>query len=212
MGAIKALPEIVQIQLHWEVYSSRLLAHPIFHQLSEVSNGVSEVCHKAMSEKSLYSKQDLFVANAKAESVFFIHTGILKYVFSEGHSEQTLDLEKQWVCEAALWIKWVHTGRLSAMTNSELLVLNAESFRGIASSVPGVHAAFCRYARRYREYALGGGVQQPLEVWYEFAKAQELAQDSFSEIETVEFVRPKLTAKRAPSLEGYLPGLWRAIS
>merc|ERR1712150_23921 len=182
--AFKALPEMLQAQLHWEVYSGRLMAHPVFHQLSEASNGVWEVCHKAMSEKSLFPTQDLFVANKKAEAAFFIHAGMMKYTWCDSMGESTADIEQgQWVCEVALWIKWVHAGRLNASTNCELLVLDATIFRRITSEIPEVHEAFCMYAKKYRERALHGETQQPLDVWYEFDVAQELAQHSFSEVE-----------------------------
>jgi len=210
--ALKALPEVLQAQLHWEVYSGRLVAHPVFHQLSVVSNVVSDVCHRAMSEKSLYPTQDLFLATAKAESAFLIHAGILKYVICNGTAERTVDVEAQWVCEVALWIKWVHLGRLSASTNCELLVLDATCFRRIGSEDPRIHGALCEYARKYREHALGGGIQHPLEVWYEFDKTQELAQDSFSELEAATFVRPSLRSNGNTSSGGFLPGLWRSIS
>jgi len=211
--AFKALPEMLKAQLHWEVYSSRLMTHPIFHQLSEAGNGVWDMCHKAMSEKSLFPAQDLFVANKKAESTFLIHAGMLKYVALEGVDERTVEIQEgMWICEVALWIKWIHTGRLAAKTNCELLVLDANQFRRIATELPGVHAALCTYAKSYREIALGG-ILQPLEVWYEFDRAQELAQTAFSELEMAAGqLRPSFTSKSRSNTRGFLPGLFRAIS
>jgi len=98
---------------------------------------------------------------------------------------------------------------LTATTNCELLVLDAACFRRIATETPGVHAAFCTYARKFREQ-LAGGVSQPLEVWYEFDRVQELAQDSFSQLETEPSSRTYL--KSRSRTRGFLEGLWRQVS
>jgi hypothetical protein len=224
INSFKLLPEPLQAQLHWEVYSKRLMSHPMIYQFNEApGNGVWEVCHKAMSEKSLFPTQDLFVAGKKAESAFFINSGIMTYFPAESIEEKkTVDVkESHWLCEVALWIKWVHTGRLSASTNCELLVLDAAEFRRIAIDNPTAHQALCAYALKYRESALNDTLQKgrpPLEVWYDFDETQAFAQTAFSELETAEptptAAKTRFRSHRANTKgsKGFLPQLWRQVS
>merc|ERR1712079_691931 len=52
----------------------------------------------------------------------------------------TTKLEQgQWCCEAALWMYWIHRGKMKALTSAELLGLHVERFCEATATHPEAH-------------------------------------------------------------------------
>jgi len=64
-------------------------------------------------------------------------------------SENIVLNEGRWLCEASLWLRWLHRGDLTTTSSASLLVLSLESFSTVALQHPAVHGALSSHARRF---------------------------------------------------------------
>mmetsp|Transcript_112505 Transcript_112505/g.223595 ORF Transcript_112505/g.223595 Transcript_112505/m.223595 type:complete len:749 (+) Transcript_112505:130-2376(+) len=200
--AFKVLPDSLRMQLHWEVYSFRLTPHPLFHHYGEVEqHGMFELCHRAMSEEHVGTCQDLFALGGKATKVYVLLSGLLEYYLSSCESGTVEVGEGSYICEVVLWVQWLHRGRLSAMTSCEFVVLDASRFRKVTSRLPSVLGACKDYAKSYREKVVALGADHPTDLYYDFDKSQEMAQNAFGKQDVV-FEPPKSKLRK----------LWRSWS
>lgn len=137
-------------EIHYEVYSPILTAHPFFHLYNYVNPaGVRHICHTAVSPVSL-SRGDVIFSEFEvpvAPRMFFVVSGRLVYVRSlEG--QQSVGA-RQWAGEAVLWTRWAHRGTLRALTESRLLALDAQRLANIMSTFPTCHGI--NYAIKFVE-------------------------------------------------------------
>merc|ERR1712032_1018901 len=88
--------------------------------------------------------------------MFFVLDGTLLY--GQLHDNvSTRDLvndfkvirNKEWVCEASLWMNWIHRGEFRAATNCRVLKVNADKFATITSQHQIVYLAAKRYAAAF---------------------------------------------------------------
>jgi hypothetical protein len=122
--------EPLKIQMHYEMYSRIVSAHPFFSEfLTNGNQPMRRVCHSCMSMLLLDSTEVLFrQGDEPAEGkMYFVANGTLDYLSKYG--ETTSIGEKQWAAEPALWTVWKHQGTLTAVTDAKICVLDAEEFQ-----------------------------------------------------------------------------------
>lgn len=184
----KVLPEMLRWSLHWEVYSDKLMPHPLFYHIKDVhEEGLFEVCHKAMSEVSLATSIELFVFGQAATKVFFLQSGVIEYHHAQNDAvSDVVEADgsgvHQWFCEAVLWVKWEHRGRASAVSPTEFVALDAQEFRKIASRRADVLKGCQKYAQAYRKRILESSRDHPFDIWNDLDSIQEITQLAFSEV------------------------------
>merc|ERR1712176_430899 len=88
------------------------------------------------------------------------------------------------MCEAVLWVKWEHRGRVCAVTPSEFIKLDPGRFRTIISRIHHVVTACREYAHSFRNWCTSQSADAPIEVWLDFDASQEMAHQAFDHIET----------------------------
>lgn len=88
------------------------------------------------------SKKDEFSQSLRQISARAIGCG------EEEVSEQTLR-QKDWCCEAVLWMPWTHLGTLSAGTVCETIALSAEKFAAVTSGHNGILIKTSKYAHAF---------------------------------------------------------------
>jgi len=89
-------------------------------------------CHASMQIHIYRPNDELFLAGAEATAAYYSLTGVCKYIQEPETSPVTSYTEtdvagKSWMCESALWSKWVHIGTLEALNACQLLLLQAAS-------------------------------------------------------------------------------------
>lgn len=123
---LQVLPERIRIQMHVEIFKPSLLWIPFFEYFEELDNArLRSICHAAVSEQSLLPDQELFMKGAAAGSVYFVTRGRLSY---HRRGEECRVESGSWVSEAALWMNWIHRGRMSAIAMTELYLLDVSVF------------------------------------------------------------------------------------
>jgi hypothetical protein len=55
----------------------------------------------------------------------------------------------QWICEAVLWLRWVHTGKLRAKAMSEVVMLDSLHFREVCQNYPEQLSFMRHYANNF---------------------------------------------------------------
>eukprot|EP00931_Biecheleriopsis_adriatica_P072966 TRINITY_DN47344_c0_g1_i1.p1 TRINITY_DN47344_c0_g1~~TRINITY_DN47344_c0_g1_i1.p1 ORF type:complete len:975 (-),score=184.23 TRINITY_DN47344_c0_g1_i1:59-2947(-) len=198
VAIFKTLPEDLLQKLHEEVYAPVLAWHPLFQYLSETEEStISSICHLAMREKSVIIGEELFRCGVRGTKMYFVVSGTLAYFL--GYDEQIPQLVKSesWLCEAALWSKWEHRGRMtiataamvmadasgekrSARQTGELMVLDAGEFHTIMSNTR-VLREMQTYARVFTTMAAQdcGGAASVDDLWGSYSQLDTCLQRAF---------------------------------
>lgn len=143
------LPRSLKERMHAEMYQPILLQHPLMDVLGSIDEfGLNRICHLAMSMETLSTGQDLFTYGKDAEQVYFVIAGQLLYfegVVVRSHMRVEV-AEGSWVCDQALWMRWMHRGLMTAGMPCELALLNCDIFRQIVQHRPVMKDLCCKLA------------------------------------------------------------------
>lgn len=128
---LKHLPESLLTELRYEIFSRKLQPHPFFSLVDRHDRStIAEICHNAATEK-VYAKHDEpFSFRAEAQSMLIVTSGSCIYFPWRMVKKQQPVKEDQWVCEAALWVRWNYKGLLVAQSSCCLLEIDSMLFRG----------------------------------------------------------------------------------
>jgi len=148
---LAALPDGLLMKLHWEAWEPVVLPSPIFYSLHMVNQtGLTEICHRTMSEKQFTAGHEVFEFGQVATRMYFVGNGVLDYIpgkLTEANPlTENFSLEEgSWISEMALWMMWHHKGTLMARRPCEVLELDVELFQTHVSS----RRAFFYHSRAY---------------------------------------------------------------
>lgn len=160
------LPGSLTMELHYEMYSGTLEDHPLLLCLGRLHQGfMCNLCHEAMHQRLLSPHHELFRVGAVGSAAFCsvsdglsysarLHSGESKRasrLSSRGHMQlhtKVLDAGS-WLCEASLWVKWLHRGQATADSPCLLVVLGSEAFRDVAAIFPDVLEVCRHYVRLF---------------------------------------------------------------
>lgn len=121
------LSEPLRIELHYEVHGPVLRMHNFFKLYDEQCGSVMRrVCHTAVDQQALSRGDTLFTRGERAEKMFFLKTGRLKYLDTKNKYHKIY--EGQWISEPVMWMQWVHHGEVRSDTESVLVRLDATRF------------------------------------------------------------------------------------
>lgn len=144
VSELDLLPQRLWVQLRYDIFAGCLKSHPLFAKVDELHRPLLlEICMDAVHEQVLVSDSDLFLRGAVASKMFFVRRGAL-YLSDEVEMAHGIPemlpfevLENEWICEAALWIKWVHqlTSRAGKF-DTILLSISADDFSRVAKEHP----------------------------------------------------------------------------
>uniref|UniRef100_A0A7S2P1X4 Ion transport domain-containing protein n=1 Tax=Zooxanthella nutricula TaxID=1333877 RepID=A0A7S2P1X4_9DINO len=147
------LPISLCMQMHEELYMPKLCKNvavsTFYRQHYRLLN---QICHTAMSERSVLAGHDIFLPTSEATSAYYSMSEDLLYDHSHGrkalelkglqriasssrratfsHSLQHVPLGS-WLAEMALWCKWRHAGHLQANTTTHLICLDCTELQKI---------------------------------------------------------------------------------
>jgi len=151
---IQLLSEQLFSELQCELSVRHLKVHPLFYQLSIISQiSMHRLANSAISRKPLAHNDVFFVPGEYATHMSVVVNGHLSYVRvdSEGH-EHPEDVSKgeDWISEPVLWARaWVHLGLLVAVKETDLLLVDPRKFGEVISLNPVAHSLARTYARNF---------------------------------------------------------------
>jgi len=127
VAVLKELPEKTLKHLHCEVYAPALVAHPFFHRFDELDGtGFIDICHQAVSQKFASEEGEVFHYGTACTAMYIVRAGKLVYTAGRDDVDKPrLVRAGERLCEAAIWLRWLHHGRLVADCRCELTMLNA---------------------------------------------------------------------------------------
>mmetsp|Transcript_49196 Transcript_49196/g.158802 ORF Transcript_49196/g.158802 Transcript_49196/m.158802 type:complete len:830 (+) Transcript_49196:85-2574(+) len=128
---LRLLPEGTRSALHWEIFSPRLLIHPLFRRVFDQSPALGQqICHKAVSTTDLADEGVLFQAwfSSDLPVMYFLSSGKLSYTHATAHESEEVG-PGSWLAEPLLWTSWIYRGDAIAQEDCSLLVVSAKSFQ-----------------------------------------------------------------------------------
>jgi len=200
VDAFALLPNSMRMALRCEVHQPVLLRSPFFFHLCEVDSLMtSRLCHIAIKERSLTTRHELFNYGELAKGLYIVLVGLVEYYFGD---HTVMDVYKHLeqndhIASMSLWVKWEHHGRVVALENCELLLMESQAFRQVA--VQHLGAAFCQaYARLFRGKIIErlAGDLGLTDLALDHDVEQELAQRAWDDV--WEATSP-LTSNRSPA-------------
>lgn len=107
-----------------------------------------ELCFCGMSEMRMQATLEIFKSGKDSKGMLFVAGGTLEYYF-EDEEESVQELrEFDWACEAVLWVRWCHRGRMVTTKDCDLMWLSSATFRDIAARNMAL-SFLKRYALRF---------------------------------------------------------------
>jgi len=152
------ISEPLLVEIHFEIYAPILRSHPFFERSSAASPAaMRKICHSAVHVLTLQPGDAVFHSGEppKDPGMFFVMAGSMIYEFGAG----TIDVPAgTWVCEAAVWVPWLHTGDLYAVSTTSVLALDAAKFQEITAKFQALISFTAAYAASFLEHLNEGRV------------------------------------------------------
>jgi hypothetical protein len=150
---LRFVSEPLRLELHFEMYKPILAVHPLFAKyIYEAPHVIQNVCHSAM-KSTVISKGDVIFNVGeipKKPQMIIVSTGTLSYAYTyHSRNTQSLITSCGWICEAPLWVNWVHCGTLTACEYTKISTLDAVDFGFIVSSFAHQAVDPYEYAREF---------------------------------------------------------------
>mmetsp|Transcript_116719 Transcript_116719/g.337130 ORF Transcript_116719/g.337130 Transcript_116719/m.337130 type:complete len:688 (+) Transcript_116719:282-2345(+) len=150
----KLLPQSMMSKLNEELYGPILQRNPFFLQYGAVQYGaLMQITDATISELSLVSGEEVFIAGKPAAKMYFLMSGHMEY--DHGDIRCCAKLKKgDWVSEPALFMKWEHCGTLYAASTAELVEVGLAPFRAIVAAHTYSFHFVKAYIKAFREIML----------------------------------------------------------
>jgi len=192
------LPTALKRQLRLEAHGPVLCRQPFFYQLSEFDlHGLLEICNGTITELPLDIAQELFTPGQDALDTYFLLHGHVEYImdeetwFFEGRAARGRAV----LCEAALFVRFAHPGRVFCRTCCEFLTLSGASFRNVVPKRPMLHLTCKHYAKRLLLELREAGRDEQFDLGpSEFDAKQEMAQVTFEGTYNAPELNPEMEA------------------
>jgi len=196
----KKLPENMMQELRAEVFVPVLTNHPFFGVYSVSLTADRHAMYNLIKKEAMgYVQMELdgevFSERETAEYMYFVVTGTIAYRWKE-----TIQVhEKEWLAEAALWLKWIHVGQAMATRTVDMVQLDASMFREIMKyDLPEAH----RYAFKFGKNALRlGSAMNDVVPMYEDVMA--MAEDVFAAVRVFDISRCRPEINKNGKTEWY---------
>lgn len=173
---LHSLPEALLIQTRCQVCSTPLCKHPFFdYLLRNHALALMFTCHQAAAHEIYGTTDELFSFHAQASRMLFIVKGIAEYYegphgLKKGCSYDFRD--GTWLCEASLWLRYLHLGRLIAKDETDVVCVDGAKFREVIVNRPGALTAAKLYGRSFSIRAIELSVD--LDTWNDKSEVSDM--------------------------------------
>lgn len=127
------LSQGVRKELHASACRPRLLEHQLFRLFCTVEKGwLSSFCSEAVEVNFVSEADDLFSPGTAALAAYVLVSGEICYHQVPESSpvakpSMRVVREQAWLCESALWSKWIHVGKAEATKPCRFLTLHVDA-------------------------------------------------------------------------------------
>jgi hypothetical protein len=147
VDALAYLSTKLRLAIRVEQFESHLQRHPLFQLLNRVHQPSHDViCWEAARFTFKNSQDEIFASDVEASAAYLVVSGKLQYVLKlpdSGNSRSfssslgdargsgsSFEVESgRWLCEAALWVNWIHVGEAEALSVSQLMAIEYDGFK-----------------------------------------------------------------------------------
>jgi len=146
----------LHVELQSELREPQLFVHELFPLYKQASIcAFREVCTTALEQGNFAKNDMLFRRTLEAKYMYFLHMGVLVYRTKfEIRRRNKNKLEAgQWCSENALWMHWQHAGDMKALTDVDVVFLNAAKFGEVTRSDPEAYRLAREHCHRFVERA-----------------------------------------------------------
>jgi len=143
----------LKVELHYEMHCPVLCSHPFFAKYGQdYSHIMRQLCHTACSCEQALLGDIIFSAGETQErpKMYFLQSGDFAYIHMTGSGDNVEAGE--WLCEATLWVTWMHRGLLRATSTSHWLQIDAKVFQECVLRFDHPLLSPWVYAQRFMEY------------------------------------------------------------
>jgi len=155
--ALALLSATLRAELQMEIVRPHMDSHPLFSLWLSVDEvAMRRLCFEAVHSKHLRSAEELFAAGVDATAAYFLIDGLIGYEHDPFSSQAPgMDIvevhEGSWICEAALWTKWIHVGKAHAIVECDLLSISAKEFAQNTARSLALEQMAREYGRQYHK-------------------------------------------------------------
>jgi hypothetical protein len=123
------LSKQLQMSLRFEMSEHKIGAHPMFAALNRNATYVAtHIYNQALKEMSFAQTDVIFEPEELAKNMYFVMQDTVEYLRLA--DEQNFSIRKGgWLCEAALWVPWVHHGIAWAKYDLDMVAVSSSGFR-----------------------------------------------------------------------------------
>jgi len=126
--------------LQLELFEPALTVVPYLAEYSQLSRpSMSQVCFSAVRKFRIFKKDTLFNFGEECTEMMIMLSGAVFYRRARGIRgvRRRTNIEQVCVlCEAVLWVPWIHRGTTKAITESTVVALNSKRFRDVTVAHP----------------------------------------------------------------------------
>jgi len=149
---LEMLPKRLLINLRYEVFANAFVAHPLFLFLNYFHRTtLLQICMEGASEQIWQSDDDLFVAGSISNEMLFIRSGSICITNDDnlpGVDSETWLSKRAWICEACLWMQWIHqfSAKVGKTEAGIVMAVHSSSFSKIVLTHPVARQKIRAYA------------------------------------------------------------------
>eukprot|EP00747_Dinoflagellata_sp_TGD_P224188 gnl/TRDRNA2_/TRDRNA2_96373_c0_seq1.p1 gnl/TRDRNA2_/TRDRNA2_96373_c0~~gnl/TRDRNA2_/TRDRNA2_96373_c0_seq1.p1 ORF type:complete len:436 (-),score=53.06 gnl/TRDRNA2_/TRDRNA2_96373_c0_seq1:34-1281(-) len=157
----------LHIELQKELWKPKLVLHPFFSRLDHKCQDIMrDVCCNCVTQVLLSRGDVLFGRGKEATHMYFLWRGFMSYDsrdVSQGHGTEVMTLQTgEWCCEAVLFTRWIHQGRMRAKIECDLMALDGSKFRDILKQHPAHFGFPLAYAQAFIESLVTSKKTEPV--------------------------------------------------
>jgi hypothetical protein len=184
------IPEVLKKDLQHEVYMPTLTWHPFFFHYQEHNpNAIRAICHHAVNEIAFRKEQDVYREGEAVDKMYFVIDGLLEYRMTLG-AGNSMDMDDEalfakeevgignWLAEAAVWVKWFHTGTTMTKQFSVLCVVLVPGLHKVMREYMDLLPRCTAYAELFVQHLRAQGVAMS-DLSADFYILQEMAMTAF---------------------------------
>jgi len=129
--ALRLLSNALLQELRYAIYRPTFIQHPLFRVWMRTDRKmVLRLCNEGLDVAMHRAQDHMFHAGSRADYMFFLVIGTISYTQDTDflNCEVITELvdKENWLCEAALWVEWIHVGKAEAASDCQVLRVSAE--------------------------------------------------------------------------------------
>ena len=152
--ALKLIASSLRAELRFEIFRDHIIRYPLFRIWTNLSLVTAQEFCAECIDFAVPQPSDIFFSSSHlCNDAYFIVNGKIKYTqYPEssvvGVKTETY-VQNQWMCEAALWTKWIHVGDAEALDAVKLVVVPCDRLLETMKKHRVIHQITAEYCKQF---------------------------------------------------------------